>query len=142
MTEILRDMPPAVQTATARNVTGDLTSYLAGANDEVTRESHDKDELVTPAATMKKLSTKFTEAGMLLSKLVGVRDMCETVGTEVSSRRLNDVELKIREIHDRQVALSLTEARSLTTVTVKLDVDFESILKLQRKLSEYSAKRI
>ena len=43
ITEILRDVPPAVITATARNVTGDLSSYL-DANYELKRDSNDREE--------------------------------------------------------------------------------------------------
>ena len=49
---------------------------------------------------------------------------------------------KIREINEKKVSIMLTEAATLNTVTSSLEVDFDAILKLQRKLPEYSENRI
>ena len=46
------------------------------------------------------------------------------------------------DVANRRVLLELYEARSQTRVSVKLEVDFEGILKLQRKVEAYSERRI
>lgn len=47
-----------------------------------------------------------------------------------------------KDVMDRRVVLNLSEAGTLNKVQVKLEVDFDSILKLQRKIPEYGEKRI
>lgn len=48
----------------------------------------------------------------------------------------------LRDLSKRRVLLNLYESRSLCKVAVKLEVDFEAILKLQRKIADYSEKRL
>ena len=42
----------------------------------------------------------------------------------------------------RRLILNLYESQSLGKVTVKLEVDFEAILKLQRKVAAYGDRRL
>ena len=49
---------------------------------------------------------------------------------------------EMKDISKRRVILSLFESQSLCQVKVKLEVDFEAILKLQRKVPEYGERRL
>ena len=48
----------------------------------------------------------------------------------------------MKDVAKRRVILNVFEAKHLSKVTVKLEVDFEAILKLQRKISDYSQRRL
>ena len=48
----------------------------------------------------------------------------------------------IKDVTKRRVVLNLYESSRLKRVAVKLEVDFEAILKLQRKILAYTEKRV
>ena len=48
----------------------------------------------------------------------------------------------MKDVVKRRVILSLFESQSLCQVKVKLEVDFEAILKLQRKVADYGERRL
>lgn len=52
------------------------------------------------------------------------------------------MQCKIRDIKEKRVTFHVHDAQYLQKVTTVLDIDFEAILKLQRKVKEYGERRI
>ena len=142
ISEVMKGLPPNVPTAKARNITGDLSSYMGSMLESKRKASRDDDNPLPGSDIQSSISINKKDADDLKGKLKGVREPCDTIASEISSHDLNDIQKRVRDINDKQVLLTLTEASTLTPVSVKLEIDFDAILKLQRKLSHYSDHRI
>jgi len=66
----------------------------------------------------------------------------ESVDTVIDSEKLDLAEMEVNDCEKRRIVFSLVEADTFTEVLVKLEVDFEAIMKLQRKIPRYQDKRI
>ena len=69
--------------------------------------------------------------------------LVESITESTASLSLNDQRQDLKDLHCKRLLIDLYEAASLQRVTVKLLIDFEKFLELQRKLpKEYIDKRI
>ena len=50
--------------------------------------------------------------------------------------------MEVNDCEKRRIVFSLVEAESSMQVQVKLEIDFEAMMKLQRKVARYQDKRI
>lgn len=126
----MKGLPPNVPTAKARNITGDLSSYMDSILQSKRKVSCDDVNALPGSDNQSSISINKKDAEDLKAKLQGVRELCDTIDSEMSSQDLNDIQKRVRDINDKQVLLTLTEASSLTPVSVKLEIDFDAILKL------------
>lgn len=66
-----------------------------------------------------------------------------SITDSIASELLNEVRQEFKDVHCKRLILDVFEANSLQRVTVKLEIDFDQFLELQRKLpEEYVNKRV
>ena len=74
--------------------------------------------------------------------LTNLREIGDGASSDVSPRLITLMQLLSREAGHKSVDFDLFEAASLNTVRVHLNIDIEAILKLQRKVHDYSENRV
>ena len=77
-----------------------------------------------------------------LSNVRGARHEHTSVDSREDPEKLPALHQDRSDVANKRLVVSLYEAGTLRRVSVKLEVDFEAILKLQRKVAAYSSRRI
>ena len=75
-------------------------------------------------------------------KLVAARRSHLSVASSIQTSQVSQTQRDTKDVYSRRVCFGLYEASALSKVYVKVDVDFEAILKLQRKIEEYRTRRV
>ena len=99
----MKGMPPNVPTAKARNITGDLSSYLDSMLESKRKVSRNDNNALPGSDNQSSISINKKDAIDLKAKLQGVRELCDTLASEMSSHDLNDIQKTVRDINDKQV---------------------------------------